>query len=303
MLVFRNAGEIDIRLITTIGVNVKEGPSPIGYFGTGLKYAIATALRHGFEIEVHSGLARFRFVTEEATIRGKVFQMIKMQGARDAQDLAFTTELGKNWKPWMIYRELWSNATDEPPEGDVLVEELPDDEAPKSKAGVTQVLLKGMDEIHAARGDFILLTSPLQTIDGKLEVHAGPGLRLFYRGIAVRELDKAALFTYNILEEMQLTEDRTASSWADVLISKNLSKAKDEGLLRKVLSPPQTSFERRLDWDWSWCDGEDFLRTGRKLVEESALLVNDSLRKKLGVREEGKHCPTCGQVLPLEPQF
>lgn len=41
MLTFHNPGELDPRLITTFGVSIKESTNPIGYFGTGLKYALA----------------------------------------------------------------------------------------------------------------------------------------------------------------------------------------------------------------------------------------------------------------------
>jgi hypothetical protein len=47
IVVFENPGEIDAAAIRTFGVSVKEGENPIGFFGTGLKYAIAILLRTG----------------------------------------------------------------------------------------------------------------------------------------------------------------------------------------------------------------------------------------------------------------
>jgi len=41
MIVFENQGEIDLIAFTPFGVNTKETDSPIGFFGTGLKYATA----------------------------------------------------------------------------------------------------------------------------------------------------------------------------------------------------------------------------------------------------------------------
>jgi len=40
-IIFHNQGELDIRAVTTFGLSVKKNDNPIGYFGTGLKYAIA----------------------------------------------------------------------------------------------------------------------------------------------------------------------------------------------------------------------------------------------------------------------
>lgn len=48
MIIFRNAGTIDPKSITTFGVSSKENPGAIGFFGTGLKYALAILLRHGW---------------------------------------------------------------------------------------------------------------------------------------------------------------------------------------------------------------------------------------------------------------
>lgn len=42
--IFKNAGVIDPRAIATFGVSSKEGASPIGFFGTGLKYAVGVRL-------------------------------------------------------------------------------------------------------------------------------------------------------------------------------------------------------------------------------------------------------------------
>src|SRR5262245_54522643 len=43
-LVFSNPGILDINLVKLLGVSVQESDSAIGFFGTGLKYAIASTL-------------------------------------------------------------------------------------------------------------------------------------------------------------------------------------------------------------------------------------------------------------------
>ncbi len=54
-VIFRNKGVIDPSSITTFGVSSKENPGAIGFFGTGLKYAIAILLREGCDITIHAG--------------------------------------------------------------------------------------------------------------------------------------------------------------------------------------------------------------------------------------------------------
>ncbi|CAM6031606.1 unnamed protein product [Sphagnum compactum] len=70
-IIFTNPGEIDVRAIVTFGVSAKETDNPIGYFGTGLKYAIAVLLRNSQEITIYSGTECYVFNTKTITVRGK----------------------------------------------------------------------------------------------------------------------------------------------------------------------------------------------------------------------------------------
>src|ERR1700676_327969 len=105
LVVFENPGEIDAAAIRTFGVSVKEGENPIGFFGTGLKYAIAVLLRTGHQVTVTAGLDRYEFGILSETVRGKEFGFVSMNGQR----LGFTTELGKVWELWAAYREIACN--------------------------------------------------------------------------------------------------------------------------------------------------------------------------------------------------
>ena len=42
---FITPGQIDLENVFTFGISAKESDNPIGFFGTGLKFAIATLLR------------------------------------------------------------------------------------------------------------------------------------------------------------------------------------------------------------------------------------------------------------------
>jgi hypothetical protein len=54
--IYSNPGALDLRALTIMGMNAKPNTdSPIGYFGTGLKYAVAIALRHGLTLTIWDG--------------------------------------------------------------------------------------------------------------------------------------------------------------------------------------------------------------------------------------------------------
>lgn len=291
MIIFENPGEIDPRLISLMGVNVKPTPSAIGFFGTGLKYSIACLLRWNESITIQSGEAVFDFQPEEASIRGQQFQIINMVGRHDRASLGFTTDLGKRWEPWMVYRELWCNTQDE---GGSVYEGT----APPPKAGLTRVIVSGpkIEEAHATRSQFILEEAPTWATPG-LEIHNLPGTKIFYRGIAVQSLEKPSLFTYNITEQLYLTEDRTASSWStDPAIAGGVTQLEDRAIIEEILLASQDHFESRLDY--AYCEpGPLWLAAAEELVKgRSAGDLHGSVRRRFA-QEALKRCPTCGQIM------
>lgn len=227
---FSNPGEIDPRLITTLGCNVKEGDSPIGYFGTGLKYAIAVLLREGQQVTIWSGLTRYEFSLTTDTLRGKQFQFVTMNRAV----LGFTTEYGKNWTVENSYRELFCNAKDE---GGV-VEVGPG--APRPGTTVVEVVGEKFAEAHRARWTFLLNPDRVPLYSSHLgEIYSGASPKIFYRGVAAAGCyaDLATRYTYNLLEKQPLTEDRTlAHEWnTRSAMAKLLAQCEDEHILRDTL--------------------------------------------------------------------
>ena len=88
---FGNQGAMDLDVIRVMGVSVKVKDNPIGFFGTGLKFAICTLLRSGHKVKlIINGVEVYEFSVEDVTIRGETFQRIKMND----ELLPFTTELG-----------------------------------------------------------------------------------------------------------------------------------------------------------------------------------------------------------------
>lgn len=298
MIVFENAGEIDPRLISLIGVNVKETASAIGYFGTGLKYAVACLSRWGESITVQSGTAEFSFHQEETKIRGQMFGVLVMSSKIDQLQLGFTTELGKRWEPWMVYRELWCNAHDEPKPRVYVT-----DRAPSPVAGLTRVIVSGskIEQAHNTRSEFILEgRKPLHVLRG-LEVFEGEGKRIFYRGIAVQTPDKPSIYTYNITDHLYLTEDRTAGSWTtDPIIARGLSEIEDQSVVDATLLAPSRALESRLDYDYAHSPSDTWNDRARHFLSTRPMDVPATVRSKYVAKTSARVCPTCQRPMDEE---
>lgn len=200
MLYFHSPNEFPIEAVSMQGLSVKVTDSPIGQFGTGLKYAIAVILRHGGSIELFSEGNSYKFRSGEKSFRGQAYEAIFMDGPEGTVQLPFTLNYGKNWEAWQAYRELYSNCLDEG--GDVSTSPV---------VARTFFAVEGLEEAHS-KHDFIffkgnpkglIYSSPL------LEIYDQPSLSLFYRGIRVADHPSPCKLTYNIKTSITLTEDRT----------------------------------------------------------------------------------------------
>lgn len=263
-LIFTNPGEIDPRLISVLGTNVKDSASAIGQFGTGLKYAVAGVLRLGGDITIFTGPRRITFTTNPNTIRGKSFTFITMHITEygcgslissTSQELGFTLDFGKHWQPWMIYRELYCNAKDE---GGTVSIGAPAVVGAQDKTTIV-VQCSELHTVHNSAHQWFLPSSvkPLTTTAG-VEIYIRRNdSSYFYRGIKVGEFSCPSLFTYNIIEETSLTEDRTMPEYlANPRIAASIYKSETIAVdvLRTVVASVETldHIERRFNWPGPW---------------------------------------------------
>ena len=253
-----NPGLIPMEAVTTMGVSAKEGENPIGFFGTGLKYAIASLLRTSQKITIWRGLDRYDFAVSKGLVRGKEFDFIIMTGPEGEEKLGFTTHLGAHWADWQVFREMYSNCLDEGGEiGCTRIE--PQD-------GWTTIWVTGEAFADAARtrDKVFLASAPLY--HGRLvDIHPGASMGLYYRGVLVKALSKPSAFTYNLTVAMTLTEDRTLrDDWsASAYIADCLAKCTDVPILERVLVASD-HYEEGLTYSSL---GEAFAETALRLCE------------------------------------
>ena len=288
---FVNEGTLDVRAITTFGVSSKEGENNIGYFGTGLKYSIAILLREGLNVEIITGGKRHTFEAISETIRVNEFQTVWMTTHHDneaeSQRLAFTTELGKTWDLWQAYRELWSNCRDE----GGSIRESTGDEGPPVLDGHTYVNVRGarFDDIHKNRYQEVLCPNKNVVYDDEYicRVLSGGSQRVYYRGIRAAELKKPALYTYDILASMQLTEDRSFKY--DFLVRSTvgaaIAQSDNEELLTRILLAEDGTFEAGIDFTLApdCASGPIFKDLVRKLAGEYPTQINQTAMQAVDI--------------------
>lgn len=269
-IIFSNPGELDIRALTTMGVNAKpNSDSPIGYFGTGLKYAIATALRLDCKIVISSGLRQFHFARQPQTIRGKEFSLVAMvEAGGGSRTLDWTTELGKNWEPWMVARELWSNMRDEGGEVSISAALPP----PQADQTIVAVSGKALAQAWAERESWLIEASakPRWENDSlQAFIAREPQTGFFYQGIKVNKNVSGLRYRWNIKKWIPLSEDRQADSYviSQIMAKELAQRCEDEALLREIILAGGECAEGKLDWSWAYDPSEAFVKTVEGLID------------------------------------
>lgn len=242
MVLFTNPGLIDLRVIKAFGVNIKPlTDSPLGFFGTGAKYAIAVLLRTGHKVTLYRGTETYRFGVKRVDIRGKAFDFVTLIGPAGEEELPYSLELGKMWEPWQAYRELHSNALDEG--GDTTYGTFYDPHLNEDKTTFA-VEGDGIEKAYTERATIFLSTKAIAGTPG-IEAHPGPSDYVFYRGVRVGALQHPSLFTYNLTRHTDLTEDRTIRNVYDLYmkVSEVIAGSPNADFVRRAITAPGENLE------------------------------------------------------------
>jgi len=297
---FVNQGEIDIRAISHFGLHAKQSESAIGYFGTGLKYALAVLVRTGHKIEIFSGLERYTIELRHGEFRGKSLDfIISVDPDGTERELGFTTELAKDWELWAAYRELACNCYDE---NGTIHDGLCD-----PADGFTTIIITGDDfhHMYGHRAEIILESEPIHSIKREpmfsFEMHAGRTDHMHYRGIRALKLELPALYTYNITSKCALTEDRTLKISPKTDMAWAYLTCTDHDVLKNVLTASRDTFEGRLDFDWSVRDPcKEFCDVVIELSKDRATDINSSALSAVRRATESDFVPTPAVLSAVE---
>lgn len=243
-----NNGELDIRLVALMGGTTKAGKENlIGNFGSGLKYTLAFLLRNNLSFKIFSGLNEVQIHTETEIIRDESFDIICINGHRTS----ITANMGKDWLPWMVIREIWSNSLDE---GGAYKEITTECVAEEGKTSFyIQIDSQIQKVINEWNKYFIHDMEPLSVKDNYTIYPGGESLRLYKQGVLIYEDDKRpALFSYD-LANAPLNELREFTGSISYELCYALSGANERVVKYFLEIIGEEYFEgSELDYTWSF---------------------------------------------------
>jgi len=274
-----NKIEIEPNAFKLIGACTKrEDESKIGFFGSGLKYALAVFLRNGIDIKVFAGKQEISIGCVTDRLRDQEFDVITIDGDKTSM----TTSMGPKWEPWQAIREVYCNALDEGGTAKVGTCE------PCGIGGETNIFISAEHEEVAEVTDnwdkyFSFNRVALAECD-----HGAIYDRLYgtvYRkGIrCVKDDITRTLFDYET-SKVELNESRVIDSpySLPLYMCRVLAKSADQSVIDKIVKD-RVSKEFQADWDYSSIElNGEWLKyfEGKILIPESfaghfSVLVED----------------------------
>lgn len=263
-----NKGEIDVDALMLLGATSKRGDdSKIGYFGSGLKYALAVLLRNKIDFKIYAGDKEIKVTLGKKEFRGKTFDVIKVNG----KFTSLTTEMGVDWEPWFAVREVYCNAIDEGEASMKVSETL------GGEAGFTTVYIKNEYVLadlfenwnkffSEKRTDVLAESEALNTRIFEGNKHE---LLVYRKGVRVHQADRKCLFHYD-LGWIKINESRVVASQFEMMlgIPRVLGKMATPSMIAKIFDGYQDTFEKDLSWSSVNIFNNDWLEMigGRKIV-------------------------------------
>lgn len=242
-------GIIDTQAFILLGASSKRADNTkIGFFGSGLKYSIAYLLRNKIPFRAFAEYKEIKFTTVPTPFRDKSFDVICINGAQTSM----TTEMGLDWEPWFVIREIYCNALDEGESSITVVDEsecLPIEDKTVFYFEVTDSFKKIIAEwdyyFSENRGDLVFQDDK----DNRI-YSGGKGLIVYRKGIRCWfEPEEKSVFHYD-MPWILINESRSIKSLWEFKwnLTDYLQKTTNEKIILQLLQMICDSYEATLDW-------------------------------------------------------
>lgn len=237
-LKIQSKGEIEVEAFTLIGASSKRNDeTKIGYFGSGLKYSIASMLRNNIDFKIFKGENEIKFSVVDKDFRNDVYKAICVNGI----ETSMTTTMGGNdWDiPFAPFREIYSNALDE--DENVVLNKV---SSIFGESGTTSIFIECTEAVSDFYSNFheyfcnknpnVLASNVYISI---LPKSSSGELKLFRKGILCYQNNIKSLFTYNS-KDFEINESRVLLNAyrARNTIAKGIMMLTNQSLIKEFIN-------------------------------------------------------------------
>jgi len=239
-LKIQNDGELDTAALFLMGASTKN-ENQIGYFGTGIKYAMCYFLRNDIDFRIFSGKKEIHITLEKQKLREEEFFVVHIDG----KQTSLTTRLGRDWSHWYSVREVYCNCLDEPNPVISVVESIEDLED-----NTTAFYLHMTDELQGIVDNieeyFSFNRKPIYECDeGRIYERAAKHTTTYRKGVKCNVgTSYEGVFDYD-LNNIQINEQREAQYYWHVIegVWNMLYKCTDASIIKKIITAGCRDYE------------------------------------------------------------
>lgn len=202
---FSNKGEVPVNAFKLLGASSKRNDNTkIGYFGTGLKYALAVLLREGIDFKIFSGNQEVKIGTRKTKFLDQTVTVITVNGEKTS----ITIEAGIDWETWFAIREIYSNNLDEAGTMKLVAN-------PTAEKGFTKIYVNRNEKLKDLTDNWANYFSNTRQVLSNggggtlLQKNDIATLTVFRRGIRAYVSKQESAFDYDI-SKLKINESRVA---------------------------------------------------------------------------------------------
>lgn len=268
----KNNGELDVRILSLMGGTTKrDNDNLIGNFGTGLKYSLAYLLRNNVDVRIFVGKREVQLTTKTENISNTDFNILYVNGERTS----ITDSMGVDWQPWMIVRELYSNALDEGGAEYSSVLEA-DVKGVEDSTSIFIELTPAFLEVYNNWSNYFIVGQEPFYEDDKVKIFPQSGnLKIYKQGILIHTLEKQSIFNYDF-KQAKLNELREYKGYLEHDVYKAITQLNDKKSIQYFIENlSEEDYESTVDYNYSWSD--DFNSVweetigGSKIIHQKAV--------------------------------
>lgn len=265
-----NQGEIDINALLLLGATSKRGDdTKIGFFGSGLKYAIAVLLKNNIGFHIFAGEKEIKVTTVEENFRGTKVNVIKVNNRKTS----LTTDMGPDWKAWFAIREIYCNAIDEGEHEIGITNEI------TPVKGKTIFFVKFDYQLAELFSNWNLYFSDKrQDIVAELPEHGTTVFSgnkdkfiLYRKGVRCHEDRRKCLYHYDCTW-IKINESRTIDNLFDAQY--NLPKVWGKGATVEMISEFFNNYSDTVEKDFQWSNVSFYNKAWLEAINGRTLIID-----------------------------
>ena len=242
---------------------------------------MAYLFRNNIKFHIFSGDKKIKISTKKETIGNNEYSIIYIDGERTS----ITTNMGLDWEPWMIIREIWSNALDE---GEAINTTTTEVIGVKGYTSIYIEFTPAILEVYNSWNNYFITNAEPLYDSSSVSIYPAKGkLRLYKQGILIHTEPTDSLFNYDI-KNARLNELREYKGMVESDLMGVITSITDPKTIEYFLEHLTEDHYEGKNIDYSWWSRE-FNSVWKETLKGAKIIHTKAIQKlqARGIKVDG----------------